>query len=157
METFKMIGDLGNFFRLTVDAFKIAFRPEHVARCYRNLGFYFVEKELYSEAIACYLLSLQFEKESKQVQSELYYISSKTGGKVKQPSMTEARQYAEKYGFPIGADDDILGLSLSYGKHFYQENAAEAAKYFLGIAYDLTDDDEIKKMIDSLPDDPLKN
>ena len=70
--------------------------------------------------------------------------------------MTEARQYAEKYGFPIGADDDILGLSFSYGKHFYQENAADAARYFLGIAYDLTDDDEIKKMIDSLPDDPPK-
>ena len=48
METFKMMGDLDSFFRLTVDAFKIAFRPEHVARCYRNLGFYFVEKELYS-------------------------------------------------------------------------------------------------------------
>ena len=86
------------------------------------------------------------------MQSELYYINSKTEGKIKQPSMAEARQYAEKYGFPIGADDDILGLSFSYGKHFYQEKASEAARYFLGITYDLTDDDEIKKMIDSLPE-----
>lgn len=153
METFKMTGDLDSFFKLTVDAFKIAFRPPHVARCYRNLGYYFVEKELYSEAIACYLLSLQFEKESRQVQSELYYINSKTGGKIKQPSMTEVRQYAEKYGFPLGADDDILGLSFSYGKYFYQEKKTEAAKYFFGITYDLTDDDEIKKIIDSLPND----
>ena len=84
-----MLGDLNNFFRLTVDAFKIAFRPQHVARCYRNLGYYFVEKELYSEAIACYLLSLQFEKDALQVQSELYYINSKTDGKVKEPSIEE--------------------------------------------------------------------
>ncbi len=157
IETFKMLGDLNNFFRLTVDAFKIAFRPQHVARCYRNLGYYFVEKELYSEAIACYLLSLQFEKDALQVQSELYYINSKTDGKVKEPSIEEAKKYAEKYGFPIGADDDILGLSFSLGKHFYQEKAAEAARYFLGITYDLTDDENIKKMIDSLPDDPEKN
>lgn len=153
IETYKILGDLDNFFRLTVDAFKIAFRSPDVARCYRNLGFYFVEKEMYSEATACYLLSLQFERESKQVQSELYYISSKTGGKLEQPSMEDAKKYAKKYGFPIGADDDVIGLSFSYGKHFYQENQPQAARYFLDITYGLTDDAEIKKMIDSLPEE----
>ncbi len=157
IETYKMLGDLDNFFRLSVDAFKIAFRPEHVARCYRNLGFYFVEKEQYSEAIACYLMSLQFERESKQVQSELYYINSKTGGTVKQPSMAEAKQYAEQYGFPIGADDDVIGLSFSYGKHFMQESIPEAARYFLDIAYGLTDDENVKKMIDKLSESTPEN
>lgn len=152
IETYKILRDIETFFRLTVEAFKIAFRSPQVARCYRNLGYYFVEKELYSEAIACYLLSLQFEKDSKQVQSELYYINAKTDGKVKEPSMAEAKQYAEKYGFPIDPDNDILGLSFSYGKHFYQKKASEAARYFLGITYDLTDDEEIRKMIDSLPE-----
>lgn len=157
IETYKVLGDLENFFRLTVDAFKIAFRSSDVARCYRNLGFYFVEKEMYSEATACYLLSLQFERESRQVQSELYYINHKTGGKMEQPSMEDVKKYAEKYGFPIGADDDVIGLSFSYGKHFFQENQPQAARYFLNITYGLTDDDEIRRMIDSLPEKSVEH
>lgn len=151
IETYKMTGDLEQFFDLTKEAFKIAFRSADVARCYRNLGFYFVEKKLWSEAIACYLLSLQFDHESKQAQSELYYINSSTDGKIPEPSIDQAKAYGDKYGFPIGADDDVLGLAFSYGKHFLDQNAVDAAKYFLTIVYDLTGDNEIAKMIDSLP------
>lgn len=151
IETYKITGDLEQFFSLTKDAFKIAFRSADVARCYRNLGFYFVEKKLWSEAIACYLLSLQYDHESKQAQSELYYINSSTDGKISEPSIEQAREYGEKYGFPIGADDDVLGLSISYGKHFLEQNASNAAGYFLSIAYDLTGNEELAKMIERLP------
>lgn len=40
IETYKMTGELEQFFNLTKEAFKIAFRSVDVARCYRNLGFY---------------------------------------------------------------------------------------------------------------------
>lgn len=152
IETYKITGDLEKFFELTKDAFKIAFRSADVARCYRNLGYYFAEKKLWSEAIASYLLSLQFDHECKQAQSELYYINASTHGKVPEPSIDQAKEYGEKYGFPIGADDDILGLSYSFGKHFLEQNAPNAARYFLSIAYDLTGNQEIKQRLDQLPD-----
>ena len=148
IETYKIIGDLDSFYKLTIAAFSIAFRPQHVARCYRNLGFYFVEKQLFSEAIACYLLSLQYEKDSKQAQSELFYINNQTKATIKQPTLEDAKQFANKYGFPIGADQDILGLSYSYGKHFYDDRQFDAAEYFFAITYGLTGDAEIKKLID---------
>ena len=110
-----------------------------------------MEKKQYSEAIAAYLLSTRFERESKQVQSELYYINQVAGG-VKEPSYEEVKQYSEKYGFPMGADNDILGLSYTYGKHFMEEGQNEAARYFISILYELTQDDEIKKMLDSIPE-----
>lgn len=150
IETYKMSGDLEKFLSLTIDAFKIAFRPEYVARCYRNLGFYFVEKELWDEAIACYFLSLQFNHESGKAQSELYYISSSTGKQIQEPSFDEIKVYAQKYGFPIGADSDIVSLSAGYGKHFLEENDLDPARYFLSIAYDLTHDEEIGKVLDHL-------
>ena len=150
IETFKMTGDLDQFFDLTKEAFKISFSSANVARCYRNLGFYFVEKELWSEAIACHLLSLQFDHESKQAWSELYYINDLTDGKIPEPSIDQTKEYGKKYGFPIGADLDILGISISYGKHFLEQNAPDAAMYFLSIAYDLTNDEEIGKLIEDL-------
>lgn len=151
IEIYKITGDLEKFFSLTKDAFKIAFRSADVARCYRNLGYYFVEKKLWSEAIACYLLSLQYDHESRQAQAELYYINSSTDGKILQPSIEQVREYGEKYGFPIGANGDVLGIAISHGKHFMEQGAANAAKYFLAIAYDLTGSEEILKMIEQLP------
>ena len=86
IETYKMSGDLEQFYILTKEAFKIAFRSTDLARCYRNLGYYFVEKKLWSEAISCNLLSLEYDNEAKAAQSELYYINSATDAKIPDPS-----------------------------------------------------------------------
>lgn len=151
IETYKMTGDLEQFIVLTKEAFKIAFRSTDLARCYRNFGYYFVEKKLWSEAIACNLLSLQYDNESKAAQSELYYINSATDGEIAEPSLDQVKEYSEKYGFPMGPDRDILGLSYAYGKHFLEENEPNAARYFLSITYDLTGDSDIKEIIEKLP------
>jgi hypothetical protein len=54
----------------------------------------------------------------------------------------------------MGPDEDILRLSISYGKHFLEQNNPDIARYFLSIAYDLTDDEEIGKALENLPEDP---
>ncbi|MBP3869538.1 MAG: hypothetical protein J6E46_01035 [Faecalicoccus sp.] len=156
IETYKVFKDFDKTFELTKEAFKIAFRPADLARCYRNLGYLFIEKEAWSQAIGCYQLSLQFEPDSKQAMSELYYIHEQTAGMIKQPSFNQMKKYCEKYGFPLGPDQDVLGLSYSIGMDAYKNNNAEACKYLLGIAYDLTQDEKIKKILDQLPTD-LKN
>lgn len=150
-ESFKVLGDIEAFKAHTIDTFKIAFRPDDVARCYRNLGYYFVEKKLWSEAIACNLMSMQFDRESKSAQSELYYIQQVTKGKIPEPGMKELEKYSKKYGFPIGADRNVLGLAYGYGKHFYEAGQMDGAGYCWKIFYDLTHDDEIKKLLDKLP------
>ena len=149
-ETYKMTGDFETFFNLTKAAFGISYRATAVARCYRNLGYYFVEKELYPEAVGCYLMSMQFEPDAKQVQSELYYINNKAKRTIPDPSMEELKGFAEKYGFPIQADDDIVGLSYSYGKHFLETNQKDYAKYFLTITYELTDMESVKELLEKL-------
>ena len=151
IETYKMSGNIEQFFVLTKEAFKIAFRPTDLARCYRNLGYYFVEKKLWSEAIACNLLSLEYDKEAKAAQSELYYINNATNGEIPEPSIEQAEEYSKKYGFPMGPDRDILGLSYAYGKHFLEENEPNAARYFLSIIYGLTGEPDIKEIIEKLP------
>lgn len=150
-EVSKIRGDMDAFFRLTLDIFRYAFRPADVARCFRNLGYYFTEKKLWEKSVACYTMSLQFEPDSKQAMSELYYIQQKAGKVISPPGMDELKKIAEKYGFPVGADPDVLGLSYSYGKHFAEAGQYAGARYCWEITYGLTDDEEIKKMIESLP------
>ena len=96
IETYKMSGDLEQFYILTKEAFKIAFRSTDLARCYRNLGYYFVEKKLWSEAISCNLLSLEYDNEAKAAQSELYYINSATDAKIPDPSPNRDAVFGSK-------------------------------------------------------------
>lgn len=153
-ETFKMLHDLKTFYEKTLQGFRFATTPSAVARCYRNLGYFFIELELWEEAHNCYIMSLQFERESQQAMSELYYISTKCDKKLGDPSIEELNAMGEKYGIPIGADDDVLGIAYAYGKHLKEEGDKESARYFLNILYSLTDDEDIKVMLDEL-DAPL--
>lgn len=148
IETYRMEGDMKTFYEKSIEAFKIAIHAPQVARCFRNLGYYFTEKKLYTESIAAYMLSMRFEKDAKQVQSELYYISQ-IAGKIERPSFEQIKQCSEKYGFPVDANETILGLAATYGKSFLEKGEKQGAKYCLGILYELTQDNEIKKIIDS--------
>lgn len=153
-ETYKQAGEFDEFLGLTRDAFKIAFRPQQIARCYRNLGYYFVEKELYPEAVAVYYLSSGYDSESKQVASELYYISQKMGGKLPEPVSDDIQKYAAQYGFPLSVSDDILGLAYGLGEQCKDQGDYETACYFFNIVYGLTGDEKIGEMIAKLSAGP---
>lgn len=145
-ENYKIKGDIETFKELTKKIFKIAFRRKTLARCYRNMGYYFVEKQMYSEAMNCYYFSLMFE-DSPSAQSELFYISSQTGVELKDPSKEELENTFRMNDIPFGADDDVLKIAYTYGKACYESGEYEPAEYFLEIVREFIDDDNIDKMI----------
>ena len=149
IETFKVKGDLETFAEKTRDTFRFAYRSTDVARCFRNLGYYFVEKELWQPAFACYRLSLSYDRDNANAMSELYYISQHAGD-IKISSREEIRQLADQYDFPVKADDQILAVAASLGNKELEKRNIPAAKFFLNIFYDLTRDEEVKKLIDRL-------
>lgn len=151
-ECHKATGDLQGFFDQTVEAFKYAFKPKTMARYFRNLGYYFIEKELWDEAVACYVASMGYEKDALNAQSEMYYIQHKAGRQIQPPSQEAFESYGKKYGFPVHPSEDVLGLSYSYGKHFAEQGNGEAARYFWTIFYELTGNREIKALIDRIPE-----
>ena len=57
---------------------------------------------------------------------------------------------ADRYGFKLGPDDDIIGLSYLHGKHCFARGAYGWAEYFWNITYDLTHDDEVRKKLDEV-------
>lgn len=150
METYKVLGELEEFARLTREQFKYAFNSKDVARCYRNLGFYFVGKEYYDAAIFCYFKSMSFDREAKNAQSELYYIQSKTGKQIVSPTEEEIEQIVDKCEIPVHAFNNVLGMAVAIAKQAINDKNTEVAVYLLDIVYDLTDDEQIKKVIDDL-------
>lgn len=149
-EVYKMRGDLKRFYELTLNAFRISYRPATVARCFRNLGYYFTEQKLWEVAVACIVMSQQYMPDDKNAQSELYFIEHTAGRQIDVPEFEEFSKFSEQYGFPVGASDVVLSLAARYGRHFLEEGENRLASYFLGIFYDLTGDEKVKNVLEQI-------
>lgn len=149
IETFKVEKDLNKFYELTKEQFKYAYKPEHVARCFRNLGFYFVEIKEYSVAAACYFISMFYDSDNKMAQSELYYIQNITQDR-NAPTVDLLIQYEKEYGIPQGADRDAIGLAYAYGQKALEDGHKDLAIYFLEIFCGLAYDDATEKLLEQL-------
>ena len=150
MENKKMLGDMDSYLSLTRDAFKKVFRPGDLAHCYRNMAYWFVEHELYREAMGCLLISLQFEK-NQVAQSELFYIQSKAGSKIKPPTEKQFETISKQYGFPVGPDQDVIGLAYALGKHCLENNIFDGARYYWTIVNNLLHDEQLANLLEMLP------
>ena len=151
-ESFKILGQLEDYIEITKRAFSVAYTRNEVARGYRNWGYYLIEKEKYQAAIGCYLLSLEYEKDSKGAQSELFYIHQKTNGSAKQPTIEELEEIAKVEGFPMEINEDVLGIACAYGRHFIEEGLLDGARVMFEIVYELTENESIKDILDNLPE-----
>lgn len=151
-EIFKQKKDWEKFKELTTAVFPIAYKRREIAHGYRNLGYYFVEKQMWDEAVGCYLLSMSFaDAEGRyQAELELKYIHEETEGQAKRPSIGAMRSYGEKYSFPIGPDAKIIETAMQYGKTMLENQKYEHANYFLDIAYKLTESKELKDLLDKI-------
>lgn len=152
VEVFKQKKDLEALKRQTIAIFPIAYKRREIARCYRNLGYYFVEKQMWDEAVGTYLLSMTFaEAEGRySAEQELKYIYDETQGGATRPSLGAMRSYGEKYGFPIGPDAKIIETAMLYGKTMLANKKYQHAAYFLDIAYKLTENKELKELLDGI-------
>lgn len=144
----KQAGNLEEFLERTKAIMKNAYKSEDIARGYRNIAFYFVEKKEWAAAKTCLIISTQFSKDKSMAQSELYYIDASTEGRAEPLGQDEMYSFFAENDIQVGADDDVLGIAYNYGKHFLDEKEYDAAEYFLNIVYELTDDAQVKAMID---------
>lgn len=88
-ETFKIEGNIETFYTITKNTYDKIFLPNDLARYYRNLGFYFIEKENYNLATCLFLHSLSFEN-TDMAKSEIMYIKQKTGSlNIPEPDVTK--------------------------------------------------------------------
>ena len=150
-DTYRFENNWDKFYQLTLDIFKIAFTPKNLAICFSNLGTFFLEKGQYPAAITCYFLSLEYDdREYTFIQSQLFYISTIINKVVEKPSWEEMKKLSKEYGFPLYPDEDVLELTYYNGTKALQENKKNPAKYFLSIYYNLTQDEEVKEILENL-------
>lgn len=150
-EISKLNSEWDQYLALTKRCLHVAYTGKHVSRCFRNFGYYYVEQKDFNLAAALYLVSGEYDKETTMSQSQLFYIQHVSGKPI--PKFTHATicKLFEKEGIPTGPNNDVIGIAYSLGKLMADNGNNEGARYLFSIVYDLTESDEIKAMLDSLP------
>ena len=90
-------------------------------------------------------------QDSKQAQSELWYIQQQADSNFTPPTPEETREYFQQYNIPLGADDDVISIAVTFGHQSKEQGQHDYARYFYSIAYELTGMDEFKEILDELP------
>jgi tetratricopeptide (TPR) repeat protein len=149
-EVYKQNQQMKRYLEINIRALSQAYTPQNLARCYRNLGYYYVEKENYELAVALYCFSVKFDKKNQIPEAALQYIQHKWGRRVVLPSFQQCKDLFAQQGIQMGPHDLVLSIAISLGDKARESQAYDEAAYYYTLVYELTGDPEVKSWIDAL-------
>lgn len=130
---------LNEFVIRTSDALKYSYYPQDIARCYRNLGYYYVEENDFKTAQALYIYSMEFEA-SPLAYAEIKFIQSKNNNM--ELSLKESVEIIENKNIQLGANPFILDVLNELIKEYDENKLYNQLLYFLELKFDLTNDEK---------------
>jgi tetratricopeptide (TPR) repeat protein len=151
-EIYKMNNEWEEYVNINKKCLEYAYSSKDIARCYRNYGFYFIEQDRYDMATDLFQLSLEYDQDSKVAQSELVYIAQKTGKQLNLSNNNKMIESIKNENIQFGANPLVISIANYLLKASLKKDNIEAWKFFAGILYDLTEDENFKKIIDRLDD-----
>lgn len=127
------------YYMRTSDALKYAYYPQDIARCYRNLGYYYVEENEMKTAMALYIYSMEYEA-SPLAYAEIKFIQSRENMEL---SLKECIDIIESKNIQLGPNPFILDCMDELIDEYEKNNLANQLLYFLELKFNLTNDEEI--------------
>lgn len=134
---------LNKCFTRTCDALKYSYHPQDIARCYRNLGYYYVEENDMKTALALYIYSMEYEM-SPLAYAEIKFIQTKTDMDL---SLKESVEIIKSKNIQLGVNSFILETIDEFIDEYNENNLYNQLLYFLELKFNLTNDDATLEMI----------
>ncbi len=151
-EIYKLIRNKKKVLEVSRETLKVAYSPLSIARCYSNIGYALTDSGDYEDAAAFYVASVMFAP-NPAVPYEMQHLADLKGTPIRKPSIEEMVEVMKKYDIEYGPDKHVIEVSAQLAAHYMglgdKENAVQAMK----ITYNLTLDEDIKKLIIQL--DPM--
>ena len=132
------------FYIYTTEALRYSYYPQDLARCYRNLGYYYIEEDKLDIAVALFKYSMNFEL-SIMAYNELQYIESK--GQNIDLNRDEVNQLLESANIQIGVNPFILETLYGLAEEYEKNKLHNQALYFYELINNLTNDEKIVQKI----------
>ena len=150
MEAEKQNGSIDKYGLLALHAFSNVFKTSDLLQCYMDLAYYFTEKQWFAEAAGCYVLILRYEPDYKPASASLTVLEQLLGEEFYMPTLLDVRKYAHDIGFPLGINKVLLNSAYAYALDDLQSKNMESALYFLDVVYDITQNEEVMTLLDSI-------
>ena len=145
-EVYKLLKNKRMLIETTKETLKVASSPVAIARCYANVGYSLTDMGEYDDAVAFLTASVMLAPHPA-IPYELQDIVDRKGKPIKKPSTEEMIAVMKKYDIEFGPDKDVLSVAAQLSAHYLQENDIPNALMALKLTYNLTRDEEIKKLI----------
>ncbi|WP_407393477.1 hypothetical protein [Methanobrevibacter sp.] len=132
----------------TTEALQYAYYPQDIARCYRNLGAYYIEENQMETALALFKYSMEYDL-SPLAYKEIIYIQSKNNLDF---SIEECEEIIKAKNIQLGANPLIIETLEELTGEYEKNQLYNQAIYFYNILYTLTKDNEILEKINNCND-----
>ena len=148
-EVYKHNNDLDNFMKTTKQAYKYCCTRATMARFYRNVAFYYVEKYKPEVARALYAYS-NIYYQTENANNELEYIAKSTDCKTPKYDLATLQQILKENDIELGPDSTTIGIIYRLGQLMMEEGNAVKAKDCFLVVFDITQDAEVGELIEKL-------
>lgn len=135
------------FYIYTTEALRYSYYPQDLARCYRNLGYYYIEENKLDIAAALFKYSMNFEL-SIMAYNELHYIESK--GQSINLSKEEVDELLESSNIQIGVNPFIITTLYELADEYEQNKLYNQSLYFYELLNSITDDETVVQKIKNI-------
>ena len=132
------------YYMVISDALKYAYYPQDIARCYRQLGCYYIEENQMEIALALFIYSMEYEL-SPQTYSEIHYIQTKNSEM--KLNLDECIDIIKNKNIQIGANPFVLDTLHELAEEYEKNHLYNQANYYYEIIYSLTNDEKILEKI----------
>lgn len=135
------------YYMFATDALKYAYYPQDIARCYRTLGYYYIEEDHLKTAYALFLYSMKYEQ-NPMAYSEMTYIKNKNN----EIDLTfeESVELIKSKNIQLGYNPFILETLDKFIEEYCENKLYEQALYFLNLKYNMTSDEKILNKINEI-------
>ncbi len=145
-EIYKSTGDLERFKAEIDKIYPLITSRWFLARYYREIGFYYIEKNVYDVANAIYSMALDFsftEYEKNKAINELMYIAQQEKREPKKNTIDEIKMLCENYNVPTFYNKRTVGVILhEHQKLLERGGKSEQVKALSRILFEITNEYE---------------
>jgi tetratricopeptide (TPR) repeat protein len=141
--------DFAGYLKATTQALRFSYRRRDLARCYRNLGSFYLDVQRYDVATAAFHFSLTFE-ESQDARRELKFVESKTRRPAKAPPFEKLRKIFDAEGIPLRPSVETVEAARDLAIRAQNAGNFALALRCFDVIWRLADDAEAKAAFDAL-------
>ncbi|MBR5243442.1 MAG: hypothetical protein IKW13_04335 [Thermoguttaceae bacterium] len=141
--------DFVGYLKATTQALRFSYRRRELARCYRNLGAFYLDVQRYDVATAAFHFSLAFD-ESQDARRELKTIETQTRRPAKAPPFEKLQKIFDAEGIPVGPSEETVEAARELAVRAREAGDFALAFRCFDVVWRLAGDAEAKAAFDAL-------